>query len=308
MRQSVLDPSGPEADRIADLAAVLFGGGSAILLLVLTAIALALRGPPAVRRILASDRLVVAAGIVFPVVLLSALLSYGLFVMRSTIAQADTKADVTIHVVGEQWWWRVAYAGPNGMRVAEANEVRLPVGRTVEMVLTSPDVIHSPWIPALAGKIDMIPGRTNRMRFVVDRPGIYRGQCAEYCGGPHALMAFDVVALEPPDFEHWLAAPPPDPAAGYTGLARGRELFLASGCGACHAVRGTPATGMVGPDLTRVGGRRTIAAGALQTSREAIALFIRDGQHVKPGNLMPPFAIFTPEDLDKIAAYLMSLR
>jgi cytochrome c oxidase subunit II len=224
-------------------------------------------------------------------------------VMRSTIAQADTKADVTIYVVGEQWWWRVAYAGPDGMPIAEANEVRLPVGRTVEMVLTSPDVIHSAWIPALAGKVDMIPGRTNRMRLVVDRPGLYRGQCAEYCGGPHALMAFDVIGLEPPDFERWLAAPPPGP-----GPARGRELFLASGCGACHAVRGTPARGMVGPDLTRVGGRRTIAAGTLPTSREAMARFIRDGEHVKPGNLMPPFAIFTPEDLDAVAAYLMSLR
>jgi cytochrome c oxidase subunit 2 len=303
MMQSVLDPGGPQADRIAHLTMILFGGGSAILLLVLAAIGLALWGPSAVRRMLASDRLVIAAGIVFPVALLSALLAYGLVVMRSAIAQADTKADVTIHVVGEQWWWRVAYAGADGTKIAEANEVRLPVGRIVEMVLTSPDVIHSAWIPALAGKVDMIPGRTNRMRFVVDRPGIFRGQCAEYCGGPHALMAFDVVALEPPDFDNWLAAPPPGPSA-----ARGRELFLASGCGACHAVRGTPAMGMVGPDLTRVGGRRTIAAGTLPTTREAIARFIRDGQHVKPGNLMPPFAIFTAEDLDAVAAYLMSLR
>jgi cytochrome c oxidase subunit 2 len=287
---------------------ILFGGGSAILLLVLTAIALALRGPPVVRSMLASDRLVIAAGIVFPVLLLSALLGYGLIVMRSTIAQGDTKADVTIHVVGEQWWWRVAYGGPDGMRIAEANEIRLPVGRIVELILTSPDVIHSAWIPAFAGKVDMIPGRTNRMRFMVYRPGIYRGQCAEYCGGPHALMALDVVALEPPDFEHWLAAPPADPAGGGPGLARGRKLFLESGCGACHAVRGTAARGMVGPDLTRVGGRRTIGAGTLPTSREAISRFIRDGQHVKPGNLMPPFAIFTPEDLDAVAAYLMSLR
>jgi cytochrome c oxidase subunit II len=304
MMQSVLDPGGPQADRIAHLTMILFGGGSAILLLVLAAIGLALWGPSAVRRMLASDRLVIAAGIVFPVALLSALLAYGLVVMRSSIAQADTKADVTIHVVGEQWWWRVAYAGADGTKIAEANEVRLPVGRIVEMVLTSPDVIHSAWIPALAGKVDMIPGRTNRLVLEPTRAGVFRGQCAEFCGTSHALMAFAVVVMEPEAFDAWLARE----AAPAAGAGAGAELFVALGCGGCHAIRGTAARGVIGPDLTHVGGRETLGAGILPNGHAAFVRWIAATGEVKPEVRMPAFGMLPRAELEDLARYLGSLR
>lgn len=306
MMQSVLHPAGPEASRILELAVVLFVGAGVIFAFVLLAAGAAWRGPERLRATLASERFVMGAGVLFPIVTLTALLAYGLWAMRSTLAVA-APADLRVEISGEQWWWRVAYVTADGARVEEANEVRLPVGRDVELVLTSPDVIHSFWVPALGGKMDMIPGRVNRLRFKVERAGVYRGQCAEYCGGPHALMAFDVVGLEPAAFDDWLArneARAPESVA----QARGRDLFFTHGCGGCHAIRGTPAAGKIGPDLTRVGARRTIGAGLLPTDAAAMARFVRDGQTIKPGNLMPPYRLFAPEDLDALSAYLASLR
>lgn len=305
--QSVLSPMGPDAARIAGLAEMLFIGAAVIVVLVMTISAVALWGNPARKRWLATDRLVLLGGVAFPVVVLTALLVYGLWIMRSVITESGSQAALVVDVGGEQWWWRVAYRLPDGGRLAEANEIRVPVGQDVEFALTSPDVIHSFWVPALSGKVDMIPGRTNRLRFKADRPGVYRGQCAEYCGGAHALMAFDVVAMELDAFKRWLAAggsaDPTDP-----GALRGRDLFLAAGCGSCHAVRGTAAAGVIGPDLSRLGERRTLAAGTLPMSRDNIARFIAESQHVKPGNLMPQFAIFSPPDLDAIAGYLAGLK
>ena len=144
---------------------------------------------------------------------------------------------------------------------ATANEIRIPAGRQVEIELSSADVIHSFWVPSLAGKVDMIPGTVNRMRLRAAQTGTYRGQCAEYCGGPHALMAFHVVVLEPDQFESWLAGQRQPAAAQRTALQRrGEGLFLSTGCGGCHAIRGTKAAGTIGPDLTHVGGRLSIAA------------------------------------------------
>lgn len=148
-------------------------------------------------------------------------------------------AAVQIEVVGEQWWWRVIYRDDEGRRIESANEIRIPVGREVEFKLTSADVIHSFWVPNLGGKLDMLPGRTTTLRLSADRPGVYRGQCAEYCGGAHALMAMEVVAVPEADFTAWLAAeatPAPPPADEIQ--RRGQALFAAAGCGACHAVRG----------------------------------------------------------------------
>lgn len=305
MIQSALNPNGAEAERIADLALVLFGGATVIFLGVIAVAVTSMWGGTSIRRAIASERMIVAAGMGLPVVTLSALLFYGLWVMRANIQESASHAAIRVEVAAEQWWWRITYVGSDGRRIAEANELRLPVGRAVDLVLTSPDVIHSLWIPAIGGKLDMIPGRTNTMRVLIDRPGVYRGQCAEYCGGPHALMAFDVVALEAVEFDAWLVSGVTHEA---TDVARGRELFERSGCGSCHAVRGANASGLVGPDLSRVGSRRTIAAGTLPTSRENLARFIVDGQSIKPGNLMPPFGLFSAEDLDAISGYLMSLR
>jgi cytochrome c oxidase subunit 2 len=212
-------------------------------------------------------------------------------------------------VTGEQWWWRLTYSGANGTPIASANEIRIPVGQDVLFTLNTADVIHSFWVPSLGGKLDMIPGRNTQLRLRADRPGIYRGQCAEYCGGPHALMALYVVGLPPNEFDTWLAHEA-GPAAEPRGELerRGQSLFLAAGCGACHAVRGTAAMGSVGPDLTHVGSRRSIGAATLAATHENFMRFIADPHGVKPGITMPPFRIFSEAELDAVAAYLVSLR
>ncbi|MBM3545542.1 MAG: cytochrome c oxidase subunit II [Alphaproteobacteria bacterium] len=307
--QSMFAPMGPEAALIADLAAVLFVGAAVVLTIVVAALWFAMLGSSAARRGLAAERAVIVGGIVFPIVALAALLAYGLWVMRASVASPAASNAMRIEVTGEQWWWRVAYRDGDGRRIESANEIRIPVGRDVVLTLRSADVIHSFWVPSLAGKVDMIPGRVNTLKIVAKQPGVYRGQCAEYCGGAHALMALEVVALPEAEFASWLAAEGAQAtdAAGETER-QGRELFLAAGCGACHAIRGTRADGRIGPDLTRVGARRQIAAATLPATRENLARFIVDGQHLKPGNGMPPFRVFSAEELSAVVAYLASLK
>jgi cytochrome c oxidase subunit 2 len=203
----------------------------------------------------------------------------------------------------------VSYAGADGRSVASANEIRIPAGRAVDFTLRSADVIHSFWVPSLGGKVDMIPGRTTHLRLGADRPGVFRGQCAEYCGGPHALMALEVVAMPAPEFDAWLAAQARPAAEPATDEARrGRALFRAAGCGGCHAIRGTEAEGTLGPDLTHLGGRRSVGVDTLPMNPANLAQFIADGQHIKPGNRMPPFRIFTAEELNALATYLVGLK
>jgi cytochrome c oxidase subunit 2 len=307
-RQSVLDPNSPHALQLAELSWLLFAAGTFVLLVVLLAVLMAIRGPVWLRALLASARTVVWAGIVFPVITLTALLGYGIWLTRAdAVAPPDPDA-LHITVVGEQWWWRVHY--PDGDRtVATANEIRIPTGRTILFALASADVIHSFWVPNLGGKVDMIPGRTTHLSLRADKPGVFRGQCAEYCGGPHALMALEIVAQSPADFEAWMAdqARPAVESASATAR-RGRDLFLAAGCGACHTVRGSPAAGTIGPDLTHLASRRSVGIDTLAMSEANIKRFIVDGQYIKPGNLMPPFRIFADADLDAITNYLAGLR
>lgn len=306
--QSVLVPRGPHADAVETLSWIMFIAGGAILLLVMILTVLAIILPPERRQWMASRRFIIGLGIIFPVVTLSALLVYGLWIARA-VAGPGT-ATLRIEIVGERWWWRVHYLDAEGaVRLVLANEIRIPVNEPIEFVLKTQDVIHSFWVPSLAGKLDMIPGRTNIYRFSAERPGIYRGQCAEYCGAQHALMAFYVIAMEQREFEAWYAreaAPAPEPA--FPLLARGKELFIANGCGACHTIRGTEAQGRIGPDLTHVGGRVSIAAGTYPTHVGTLAGWIASSQHLKPENLMPSFGNLPGEDLRAIAAYLESLK
>lgn len=307
-RQSVMAAHGPEAARIALLATIVFVGAVVVMLVVMSALWLAVRGSASQRAALAGERAIRIGGIAFPVITLTALLGYGLWLMRESLA-VEAQPALRIEVTGEQWWWRLGYRDRDGNAFAEANEIRIPVGVEVEFELRSADVIHSFWVPSLGGKLDMIPGRINRLRLKADRPGIYRGQCAEYCGGPHALMALEIVALPQAEFDTWLSAGQRTaPVAAGDVERRGSELFLAAGCGGCHTVRGTAAEGTIGPDLSRVGARRFLAAATIPGGRENLARFIADGQGLKPGNLMPPFRIFTPAELDVLAAYLASLK
>lgn len=306
--QSALDPGGPDAERIYRLTVIMAAGGSLIFVAVTALVLYALFAPPERRAWLGSRRTIVVGGIAFPVAVLSALLPYGLVVMRDTDAAAADA--LRVEVVGEQYWWRVHYpAAPDGPAFATANEIVLPVGRPVSIMVAAGDVIHSFWIPSLAGKIDMIPGRINWLNFTVERPGIYRGVCAEFCGDQHARMAFDVVALEPAAFAAWREAqakPAREPATPF--LERGRSLFATGGCGSCHRVRGTPADGAFGPDLTHVGSRRTIGAGQLPNNIGTLAGWIANTQQLKPGARMPSYGSLAGEDLRALAGYLESLR
>jgi cytochrome c oxidase subunit 2 len=307
--QSILLPHGPGAAQIATLAWVLFGVGTIVLAVVIITLGLAMRGTPRMRSRLAGERAVIIGGVVFPALTLTGLLAYGTSLMRVGGHAAGENSIARIEVIGEQWWWRVAYEAANGEALASANEIRVPVGRAVEFTLKSADVIHSFWVPSLGGKVDMIPGRTTRLRLRADRPGIFRGQCAEYCGGAHALMALEVVAMPQAEFASWLsreAAPGREPATEEE--RRGKSVLLAAGCGACHAVRGTQASGSIGPDLTHVAGRRTVGLDTLAMSRANLKQFIAEGQRLKPGNAMPQFRFLPPGDLDALAGYLASLR
>lgn len=256
----------------------------------------------------AAGRLILWGGFAFPVAVLTALLAFALWLMPSLRPFAGgEQARLRIDITGHQFWWDVVYHLPDGTRVASANEVRLPVGERVEFALASGDMIHSFWIPALAGKMDLIPGRTNRLSLRAIKPGVYRGQCAEFCGDSHALMAFTAIAMEPAAFDAWLTARRL-PSAGVGSATDGEALFLREKCGDCHRVEGTPAGGVAGPDLSHVGSRRTIGAGLLDNSTAMLARFIAHSGSMKPGSQMPAYLHLSAEERDAIAGWLKGLR
>lgn len=307
--QSALAPAGPHAADAAALWWTMFIAAGAILAFV-TALALAAtlrrrRGPSA----LSGERFVIVAGAALPGIALSALLVWVFWGTAALIRPPGPEA-LRIQVVGKMWWWEVRYLNAQGeVDFVTANEIHLPVGRPALLELASADVIHSFWVPSLVGKIDLVPGHVNRWRVEAEKPVAMRGQCAEFCGLQHALMAFWTVAHEPAEFEAWRGkerAPAREPDDPF--LRQGRETFLAYGCGACHAVRGTPAQGSVGPDLTHVGSRRSLAAGAFANHVGTLAGWIADADRLKPGNGMPSYKVLTGPELRALAAYLKSLE
>ncbi len=242
------------------------------------------------------------------IVILFAFLIADLATGRAITAGPGQEA-LQIRVTGHHWWWEVQYRDSLPQNWATtANEVHIPVGRPVVFELRSADVIHSLWAPNLSGKRDLIPGDETSLWFQADTPGVYRGQCAEFCGHQHAKMAFLVVAEHPDSFARWLdrqrdtARTPTHPLA-----RRGQEVFLGSPCVMCHAIAGTPAGSRVGPDLTHLASRRTIAAGTLPNTRGNLAGWILDPQRVKPGAQMPPTQLGS-EDLQALLAYLETLE
>lgn len=304
---STLEPAGREAERIAQLFTWMSGGAVVVWLLVIGLAIYAVRRPPGPqdRR---SAVLVLGGGIVLPTLVLTGLLTYGLWSLPRVLEPAP-EGSLRIDVTGEQWWWRVRYVPAAGEPVELANEIHLPLGERVEFRLASPDVIHAFWIPSLAGKVDMIPGRQTRLALEATRPGVYRGACAEYCGASHAFMNFMVVVEPREAFEAWLATqrrPAAEPAGDLS--ARGREAFLEHGCGACHTVRGSPADGVIGPDLTHVGGRRTLAAAMLPNGTDALRRWISFSTFVKPDVHMPAFGMLPPDEVAALAAWLESLE
>lgn len=221
------------------------------------------------------------------------------------LATPSRPAALTIQVVGHQWWWEARYPGSGAVT---ANEIHVPVGTPVELELTTDDVIHSFWVPAIMPKMDLIPGHTNDTWLTVDDAGTYRGQCAEYCGIQHAHMAFSVVAQPEADFQRWLqnqAGPAAQPTTAEE--KRGYDVLTTGTCATCHTVRGTPAQGQVGPDLTHVASRSMLAAETIPNTRGNLGGWIANSQQIKPGNRMPPQPL-SPQDLTAVIDYLESLR
>ncbi|ASP21303.1 cytochrome c oxidase subunit 2 [Antarctobacter heliothermus] len=304
-RQSVLDPAGIDALSVYDLARVMFIGAIVLWLMVGALFIYATRIRPQEMPRRTAEMVIIGGGLVFPVLLLSGLLVYSLPMMG---AQRVADDGMRVHVTAEQWWWRVEYELPGDERIVSANELRLPVGARTGLVLNAKKVIHSFWVPALGGKTDMIPGRETFMSLAPERPGVYRGQCAEFCGASHALMAFETVVMAPQDFAVWLAAEAGDAVPPATPQAiRGARVFAREGCGACHAIRGTAAIGQVGPDLTHIGTRASLAAGTLGTTPEDFARWLGHAEDIKPEVAMPTYDYLSPADLAALVAYLKGL-
>lgn len=218
-----------------------------------------------------------------------------------------------VTVIGHQWWWEYRYEDYNGRKLGftTANELHVPVSeegtpRPVHLTLKSADVCHSFWVPRLAGKTDLIPGRTNRMGFQARETGLFLGQCAEFCGTQHANMLIRVVVDPPADFERWLAAEAL-PAVDEPAAREGRAAFLSQSCVNCHRVRGTSAQGSYAPDLTHLMARQTLAAGVVPNTPQTLHRWVDDPQDVKPGCLMPAFGL-DERDRDLIVGYLQTLR
>jgi len=253
----------------------------------------------------AATALVVGLGVVIPIVVLAALFVWSdIFVLRSTAAPNPGSTALTIRVIGHDWWWEVRYPGG---RAVTANEIHIPIRTRINLVGTTADVIHSFWVPELNRKIDLIPGRQNRILLEADKPGFYRGQCSEFCGLQHAHMTVGVVAEPPAAFRRWLANMA-RPARAPTGAAAtaGRAVFLTD-CGSCHTIRGTAAHGDVGPDLTHLASRMTLGALTIPNTPVYLAGWIRNPQAVKPGVHMPAVPL-TQRQIADLVAYLRELR
>ncbi|HUP40472.1 MAG TPA: cytochrome c oxidase subunit II [Vicinamibacterales bacterium] len=306
--QSVLDAAGPQAAAIAWLWWVIFAitTGVFIAVVVVLAVAVRRRSDRASSEVMMT-RWVVAAS-VGTVAILGVWLFASVSVGRATAAPRTADA-VTINVTGRQWWWQLEYSDtlPSN-RFRTANEVLIPVGRPVVLNVTSRDVIHSFWVPNLHGKRDLIPGYVTSLWFQADREGVYRGQCAEFCGYQHANMGLYVRAVPESDYQAWLTAqrkPASDP--GTEQQQHGRDIFLRATCPQCHTIRGTLAGGAFGPDLTHVGSRQRIAAGVLPNTTENLQRWIRDPHQFKPGNKMPAHDL-NDNDLRAVAEFLRSLE
>jgi cytochrome c oxidase subunit 2 len=317
---------GSAAALIHELTLALYAGCALIFVFVM---ALLLRAVFQAPRTVNERRWLVVGGLAFPGTVLALLLAYALAVGHAVgnfngqgmlrflldcisdgarALSSPASRTLRIEVRAHQWWWEVNYFDGT-QPIALANELHLPAGRAAELLLVTDDVIHSFWVPSLAGKVDMIPGRRNRLLLKADAPGVHRGVCAEYCGGQHALMAMHVVVEAPPEFERWLARqarPAAEPADDF--LALGRDAFLRADCAQCHTVRGVATSRGKGPDLTHVGSRIALGAGTLDNHVGTLGGWIAGTQALKPGSLMPETRALGGRELRALSAWLESLE
>jgi cytochrome c oxidase subunit II len=309
--QDVLAPSSPQQDKISELFWITFAGslvglGVVAFFLLLGWFRRNRAGLPGGGGERAGNALVIALGVAVPILVLSGLFWYSnLRTIDATAAPEAGSTQLQVEVTGRQWFWDVRYPAT---AARTANEIHIPARTSVEVIAKSADVIHSFWVPKLNRKIDMIPGHPNRILLYADKPGTYRGRCSEFCGLQHANMQLFVVAQPPAEFQRWLAAAStPARTPTTVAVANGQRVFLQGACAGCHAIRGTAADGTLGPDLTHVASRQTLAAGTLRNTTGDLAAWVADPQHVKPGNRMPRL-VMPDQDFRDLLAYLETLR
>lgn len=306
--------AGPAAEQIGDLFWTMTALGAVIFVIFCVTLAYALLHrrrsvePPTAEGDRKGARVILWLGAVVPALILVPLFIWTV----QTLAALDPRSqrpDLVVDLVGKQWWWEIRYRDsvPGNVFVT-ANELHIPVGQRVELRLTATDVIHSFWVPELHGKTDLIPGRENVTWIQADRPGVYTGRCAEYCGMQHANMGLLVIAQTPEEFQAWTAGQRRTAAEPRDSLtAMGREAFLSSACALCHQVRGTPAGGYLGPDLTHVASRRTLASALLPNTPGHLGGWIGNPQALKPGSRMPRVPM-SREEFSLIHRYLQTLE
>jgi len=316
--QSIVEPGGPASQTISDLVWFVFVLFSVVGLIMWGLIAsIALRG----RRGNFNEHESVNAGgghlwvwiggFAIPFVILAVVFVTGLRAMEKfPIHDGHVMRDADIQIIGHQWWWEVHYLqGAPEEQFITANEIHIPVGRAMDISLTSDDVIHSFWVPRLNGKFDLIPGQNNRIRLEADTPGEYRGQCAEFCGVQHAHMGILVIAQPEADWEAWKRQQLQPAAEPVTPQERaGREVFLSKPCVLCHEIAGTDAHGRLAPNLTHIGSRRGIAANMLRNDTANLAGWVTHAQALKPGTRMPDITQLSGQELQNLIAYLQHLR
>ena len=311
-KQSILQTHSPQAHNIALLwwwmlaaATIVFAG--AVVMLVIAYLRRGTAGLPFVgQREGVAEGMVLVFGLAIPVVALVALFGVAnVYLIRQTSPPAPSSTAMTIDVIGHQWWWEVRYPGTTAVT---ANEIHIPVRTRVNVVATTADVIHSFWVPALNRKIDMIPGRRNRILLYASSPGVYRGQCSQFCGLQHAHMSLYVFAQRPARYRAWLANTASAARTPMTAAARaGERLFMGSQCASCHRIAGTAAEGDVGPDLTHVASRTTLASLTIPNTPRWLAAWIRNPQAIKPGDLMPDLGL-SRSQVSSLVSYLETLR
>ena len=316
---SIFDTAGTQAERIATLAWFIIAMSAVTYVLVLTTTAIAIRRararrasdeladtrPETERRLTRTVGIATAATTVLLLIFVAATARTG----RAIAWPIGSEQPITVEVTGHQWWWQFRYRDtvPSNW-LTTSNELHIPVGRPVRVILLSNDVIHSFWVPELHGKQDLIPGHRNTTWLRADRPGVWKARCAEFCGIQHAKMAFDVVAESPAQFNQWYvsqlasAQAPSDSSAMH-----GQSVFMQRTCIMCHSISGTPAGSSVGPELTHIASRPSIAAGSLPNTRENLGRWILNPQLIKPGVRMPPQPL-SPADMNALLDYLETLK
>ncbi len=315
---NAIDPAGPQAQNISWLWWLFFIVCSVVFVIVMITVLLSLRRrtveatSPVIEPPLEQERKrrnVVISAVTITVIILFVFLIASYSAGRSMTAELEHKNGLNVELTGHQWWWEVRYDDVDASNIfTTANEIHIPVGVPVTFSLKAADVIHSFWVPNLAGKKDLIPGKINTIWLQADKPGVYRGQCAEYCGLQHARMALWIVAEPQEQFNAWRqnqTQTSVTPASD--SQKRGQQVFLTSTCVMCHAINGTPAGSNIGPNLTHVASRNMIAAATLVNTREHLAQWIKDSQSYKPGNKMPQNNL-SDADLQSLVDYLQSLK